>query len=45
VEAHLIHQFWSPQDRLYTQSRIVPLAGELRSVTIPELAIDGTGIL
>ena len=40
-----VHQFWSPAEQGFAASRIVPLAGELRSLTIPDLAIDGTGIL
>lgn len=40
-----VHQFWSPQDGAYTETRIVPLAGELRSTTVPDLAIDGAGVL
>jgi Uma2 family endonuclease len=44
VEAQL-HRFWSPTNGRYRAFDIVPLAGELRSATRPELAIDGSGIL
>ena len=40
-----VHQFWNLRDGAYTETRIVPLAGELRSATMPDLAIDGSGIL
>ena len=40
-----VHQFWSPSDGAYLERQTVPLAGELRALTMPELAIDGTGIL
>lgn len=45
VDGRKVHQFWSPQDGAYTETRIVPLAGELRSATMPDLAIDGAGVL
>jgi Uma2 family endonuclease len=40
-----VHRFHGPADGAYRQEPPVPLAGELRSLTIPDLAIDGTGIL
>ncbi len=40
-----VHQFWTPRDGAFQNQQVVPLAGELRSLTMPELAIDGTGIL
>lgn len=40
-----VHQFWSPSDAGFGDHRVVPLAGEIRSATMPELAIDGRGIL
>lgn len=45
VENGLVHQFWSPIGGRYAQERVVPLNGELRSATILDLAIDGSGIL
>ena len=45
VEGRRVHQFWSPADGAYRETRTVPLAGELRSATLPALAIDGAGIL
>ncbi|HEX8485458.1 Uma2 family endonuclease [Sphingomonas sp.] len=45
VNGRQVHQFWAASDGVYTHSRIVPLDGELRSATMPELAIDGSGIL
>jgi len=45
VNARRVHQFWEPTDSRYAQTRIVPLAGPLASATIPDLLIDGTGIL
>lgn len=40
-----VHQFWHPAPEGFAESRIVPLAGEIRSATMIELAIDGRGIL
>lgn len=40
-----VHQFWSIKGGLYAQSRAVPLAGPLVSITQPDLAVDGAGIL
>lgn len=45
IEGRQVHQFWSPRGNSYIETRIVPLAGELRSATMPELAIEGGGIL
>ena len=45
VIARQVHQFWSAGIGAYEESRVVPLDGELRSATVPDLAIDGTGIL
>lgn len=39
-----VHQFWDVDDGRYRQSRVIPLAGKLRSATLPLLEIDGTGI-
>lgn len=40
-----IHQFWKPGGAGFGEHRVVPLAGEVRSATMPELTIDGRGIL
>lgn len=40
-----IHQFWKPRDGRFGDHRVVPLAGEVCSATLPELTIDGRGIL
>ncbi len=40
-----IHQFWSPIEGGYGESRLVQLEGPIASATIPDLAIDGSGIL
>lgn len=45
VEGERVHRFQSPRDGAYLPMLPIPLAGELRSLTMPELAIDGTGIL
>lgn len=45
VGAREVHQFWSPADGAYREQRTVPLAGPLASVTVPNLMIDGRGIL
>ena len=45
VKKRRVHQFWTPRDGAFQDERVVPLAGKLRSLTMPELAIDGTGIL
>ena len=45
VERQRVHQFWTPQDGAYRDTRIVPLAGPIASATRPDLIIDGAGIL
>lgn len=45
VERRQVHQFSSPQDGGYRDSRVVPLATDLRSVTLPDLTVSGAGIL
>ena len=41
-----VHRFADPHDGAYrAEPPTIPLAGELRSLTMPELAIDGSGIL
>lgn len=45
VHGREVHQFWGPGDGVFESERTIPLAGELRSLTMPDLAIDGTGIL
>jgi Uma2 family endonuclease len=45
VTSRQIHQFWSAAIGRYSESRIVPLDGPIASATIPDLAIDGSGIL
>lgn len=41
----IIHQFWSPSEGRYRESREVALEGVIASATIPGLAIDGSGVL
>ena len=45
INVRQVHQFWALADGRYTESRTVPLDGELRCATMPELSTDGTGIL
>ena len=45
VEGARVHRFRSPQDGAYQAAAPVAVASELRSLTMPELAIDGVGIL
>lgn len=45
VEGAQVHQFWSPLEEDYKECRVLPLDGELHSAAIPDLAIDGSGIL
>ncbi len=45
VTGRQLHQFWAPHDGDYRDTRIVPLAGPIASVTLPDLVIDGAGIL
>ena len=45
VKRRKVSQFWTPRDGTFGDERVVSLAGELRSLTMPELAIDGNGIL
>ena len=40
----VIHQFWSPAGAGYAETRVLPVAGKISSVTIRDLEIDGTGI-
>ena len=45
VNGRKVNQFWMPRDGAYQEARVVPLVGELRSLTMPDLAIDGAGII
>ncbi|KQU53025.1 hypothetical protein ASG67_09220 [Sphingomonas sp. Leaf339] len=45
VQGAVVHRFWSPDDGHYRQADRLPLAEELRSGTMPELAIEGISIL
>lgn len=46
VNKQEVHRFADPDDGVYrTEPLPIPLAGDLRSLTMPELAIDGSGIL
>lgn len=45
VEDRVVWRFWLPDSGQFTGKDEIPLEGELRSVTMPELAIDGSGIL
>lgn len=45
INGRQVHQFWSVIDGRYTQDRTVALDGPIVSATIPDLAIDGSGIL
>jgi Uma2 family endonuclease len=40
-----VHHFWAPGDGDYRESHIVPLDGDLSSITLPNLTINGAGIL
>ena len=40
-----VHRFADPAEGVYRAEPPVPLAGALRSLTMPDLAIDGSGIL
>lgn len=40
-----VHRFAHPINGVYTAEPPVPLAGELRSLTMPDLIVDGSGIL
>lgn len=45
VDKRRVHRFAIPRDGVYTVEPPVPLAGPLTSLTIPDLVIDGAGIL
>lgn len=45
VEDLKVHRFWSLLEDEYHESDEIPLEGELRLITMPEIAIDGRGIL
>jgi Uma2 family endonuclease len=40
-----VHQFWSVSAEGFSQRRSLPLAGAVPSATLPELKIDGTGLV
>ena len=40
-----VHRFADPRDGAYRAEPPIPLAGTLRSLTLPDLVIDGSGIL
>ena len=40
-----VHRFASPTDGAYRAEPPIPLAGDLQSLTMPDLTIDGSGIL
>lgn len=44
MRSAIVHQFWAPQDGVFTQARSCPLSGPLDSATLT-LTIDGTGIV
>ena len=45
VNGREVHRFADPRDGEYRAEPPVPLAGPLQSLTVPDLAIDGSGIL
>lgn len=45
VTTRQVHQFWSVGKGVYAENRAVPLDGTLQSMTMPDLVIDGGGIL
>ena len=40
-----VHQFWPVSAERFSQRWLLPLAGAVPSATLPELAIDGTGLV
>lgn len=45
VKKAMVHRFWNVCDGIYRLEEPVPLAGPLGSLTIPDLIVDGAGIL
>ena len=45
IEGREVHQFWSLGAGRYEQSRAVALDGPIVAATVPDLAINGAGIL
>ncbi len=45
VDAREVHLFWAADDGTYLEQRTMPLAGPIASATVPDLTIDGRGIL
>ena len=45
VEKRMVHRFADPEDGEYRAEPPIPLAGPLQSLTMPDLMIDGSGIL
>ncbi len=39
-ETRTVHQFWSPVDGVFTQSRTMPFGARIVSVTLPDVAIE-----
>ena len=40
-----VHQFWSVSAEGFSHRRSLPLAGAVPSATLPDLVIDGTGLV
>lgn len=45
VSTGQVHQFWSVENGSYVDTRSMPVNREIGSATMPELTIDGRGIL
>ena len=45
IPAATLHQFWSPAESLYRESRSTPVGERIESITIPGLAVESDGLI
>ena len=45
IPAAMLHQFWSPSERGYRESRSIPVGERIESATIPGLAVESDGLI
>ena len=45
IPAATVHQFWSPSETGYRESRSIPVGERIESVTIPKLVVESSGLI
>jgi hypothetical protein len=45
ISAATLHQFWSPAEGGYRESRSIPIGERIESVAIPGLAVESSGFV